>query len=162
MAWYTSIIDNFKEIPDDIRNTLNGLLYALIGFISSFSIEWYKKRRDPKEVDANISNSLVSSAKENVEIAQSLIDLMENRLQSERAYYDDKIDQSKADCEDKIIHLKENYDKALYEVQRKNDAEKKELSDKIEQLQIDKKSLQIEVAELRERLRKYENGIKNE
>lgn len=162
MAWYSPIIENFKEIPDDVRNTVTGLLYALIGFLSSLTIEWYKKRKSLKEVDASVSNSLVNSAKENVEIAQNVIDLLENRLQSERTYYDTKIDQSKADCEEQIIRLKENYDKALFEVQRKNDDEKKILSDKIDQLQIDKKTLQKEVDELRERLRKYENGIKNE
>lgn len=162
MAWYTPIIDNFKEIPDDVRNTLTGLVYGFIGFLSSFAIEWYKKRKNPKEQEADISNKLVSSAKDNVEIAQNVIDLLEDRLKSEREYYDGKIEQSKVDCESQIIRLKESYDRALYEAQKKNEIEKKVLSDKITQLEIDKESLQKQVLDLTERLRKYENGIKSE
>jgi hypothetical protein len=162
MAWYTPIIDNFKEIPDDVKKTLTGLLYGFIGFLSSFAIEWYKKRRNPKEVDTEISTKLVISAKDNVEIAQNVIDLLEERLKSEREYYDSKINQSKTDCEEQIMRLKNNYDKALYEVQKKNEDEKKELSDKIDQLQLDKQNLQKEVAELRERLKQYENDVKRE
>lgn len=162
MTWYTPITDSLKEIPDEIRNTLTGLLYGVLGFLSSFAIEWYKKRRNPKEVDADVSNKLVTSAKDNVEIAQNVIDLLEDRLKSEREYYDSKIAQSKMDCEDQILRLKTSYDKALFEVQKKNDAEKKELSDKIEKLQVDKQNLQIEVDEFRERLKKYESNVRCE
>lgn len=157
MAWYTPLIDSFKEIPDDVRNTLTGFLYGLLGFISSMAVEWYKKRKSPKELTAEIDSKIVSSAKENVEIAQNVIDLLEERLKGERQYYDSKIEQSKLDCEEKILKLKENYDKALLRVQEKNDKEKESFQKKIHQLEIDKEYLQKQVSELKEILKS--NGI---
>lgn len=158
MSWNIHEFD--LTIPDEMRGTITSFLYGALGFLSSFLIEWYKKRKSPKEENIDISGRIVTAAKENVETAKSLIDVLDERLQQERKYFEDKIEQSKKDCEEKISDLKEKYDKILSDAQTKNDEEKRELSQKITQLQIDKEVLQKQVEELTERLRKYENGVK--
>lgn len=158
MNW--SIHEFELAIPEEAKGTITSLLYGILGFLSSFLIEWYKKRKNPKEENIDISGKIVTAAKENVETAKNLIDVLDERLQHERKYFEDKIEQSKKDCEEKISDLKLKYDKIFSDAQIKNDEEKRELSQKITQLQIDKELLQKQVGELTERLKKYENGTK--
>lgn len=148
-------------INEDTKNIIISILSGLFGFFSSIAIEWYKKRKNPKEMDASISGTINSAAKENVETAQSLVELLDQRLAKERIYYEDQIARSKISCEEKIMELKTNYDRALFNVQIKGEQEKFELSKEIDQLKRDKVSLQFQVTDLQTRLGKYEDDVMN-
>jgi hypothetical protein len=111
------------------------LFSGLFGFLSSVFIEWFKKRKNPKEVETDISYKINTAAKDNVATAQSVIDILDDRLAKERVYYEDQIGRSKHSCEDKIlelknyyesqiVELKKHYDRALFDVQIKGEQER--------------------------------------
>lgn len=163
---------NQFPINEDTKNILISLASGLLGFASSLFVEWFKKRKNPKEVETDISYKINTAAKDNVATAQSVIDILDDRLSKERVYYEEQIDRSKHSSDDKILELKEYYenkilelkkyyDKALFDVQIKGEQEKFELSKEIEQLKLDKVFLQSQVSDLQTRLGKYEDNAIN-
>ena len=132
---------------------------SLVGFSSSFIIEWYKKKKPPRDADREAANQIVIAAKDNVATTQNVIDLLEGRLEKEREYYDGLIERSKKDCQNQITDMKQQYDNTIEDLQAqiiKGNSEKNELSKQVEKLTVEKTALQVEVSDLKERLTKYE------
>ena len=153
-------------MPTPLTNGQETLLSALggtfLGYLSTFAIEWYKKRRNPKEVEVELSEKINQAASENVATTQKVIDILDARLISERVYYDDLIRRGKEDCQNQILRMKEEYDEIIEDLQTKiirGTAENAELNRQVVNLTNDKNVLQQEVIDLKVRLKKYENGL---
>ena len=147
------------EIADWQTGIISTAVGGIIGFLASFIIEWYKKKKLPRMEDRDAASQLVTATKDNIATTQSVIDLLEGRLEKERLYYDTLIDRSKKDCEDQIIDMKKIYDDIVGDLQAQiitGNMEKNELSKQVEKLTEEKTTLQKEVSELKDRLTKYE------
>ena len=150
---------NLHEFADWQKTLFSTVAGSGFGFLASFVIEWYKKRKLPREEDRDAATQLISAAKENVATSQSIVDLLDNRLGKERTYYESLIERSKKECESQIGEMKRLYDDTISDLQAqiiKSNDEKATLSKQVDNLTLDKNALQKEVSELKERLRKYE------
>lgn len=144
-------------LTEDIKNILTAIISGVVGYASSLLVEVYKKKRNPRELESEVVTKINSAASENIQTAKELVDLLDERLKKEREYFEGEILRSKQQCDEKILELKKNYDRALYDVQIKGEQEKFELMRKIKKLEVDKEDLQTQVTELKDRLKKYES-----
>lgn len=140
------------------RDIILVLVSSLIGFFSNAVIEVIKKRKHPKELESSVTSEISSAAKDTIEASHSVINMLDERLASERKYFDEQIEESKKICEEQIKEMQLRYERELYEVKIRGEQEKFELSKQIDQLKKDKTHLQTQVSDLETRLSKYESA----
>ena len=146
-------------LQTDTQDIIAGLLGAFAGFLGSLIIEWYKKRRHPKEINSDALEKINEAAQKNVESARTVIELLEDRLAEERSYNDSQIYKSRRECEDKIVVLQDRYKEEIEKLRKEVNETKEEnvsLKSKITELTKDNEKLVIQVFDLTERLKKYE------
>lgn len=147
----------FAEEVGFLANIIVIFISWVLGFISNLAVEFLKKKKHPKELESSITSEISSAAKDTIEASHSVINMLDERLASERRYFDEQIEKSKKLCEEKIAEMQVRYEKELYEVKIRGEQEKFELSKQIDQLKKDKTHLQDQVSDLETRLSKYEN-----
>ena len=142
------------------RDIILVLVSSLIGFFSNAVIEVIKKRKNPREVESLVTSQISSAAKEAVETQHSVITMLDERLASERVYFEEQLEKYKKTFEESILEMQIKYEKELYAVKISGEQEKFKLSRQIDQLQKDKIHLQAQVSDLEARLSKYD-GIEH-
>lgn len=146
---------------------------SIIGFFASFIIEWYKKKKNPRIMDADLTAQLTTAAKENVATTQTIVDILEGRLKKEREYYEELINRSNKDFANQIAKTKEDHDQEILKLKTAHEkqtdelqvkvinwtAENAELKRQVINLTTDKDTLQKQVIDLQTRLQTYENNL---
>lgn len=143
-----------KLLTTNWQEALQTLLAGILGFLASLAIEWYKKKKNPEEVESNIIKNLTSSANDSIVTYQKVVDMLDDRMVKEKDYFNGEIERSKSECESKISEMKVNYDQIIKDLERKNTT----LNEKVITLTREKNILQVEVVELRNTLLRYENS----
>jgi DNA-binding protein H-NS len=155
-------------LSDTEITVISTILASVIALLGSVLIEWYKKRKTKKEeliIDrdssADFAGKINKAALDNIQATQTIIDLLEERIQKERIYFTDLLDKSKADCLHQIEEMKVGYDSIIELLKSDNEA----LNIKINKYSKENLDLSVQVAkqetqitELKRRLSKYENG----
>ncbi len=145
-------VSDFKEI-------IQTVLAGSIGFLSSYFIEAYKKRKSPKEQDSIAFKNITDAANDSVVTQKTVIDMLDDRLTKDRIYYNDLIDRSKKDCEQKIMSMKDLYDGIIQDLQGqilKGMEENLTLGRSVRELTQNKNELERKVEDLTAKLLKYE------
>lgn len=140
-------------LTDTQEQLLISLSSGLFGFAASWVLEWYKKRKNPKEIEDSVMKNANDAANETIMTSQKVIEMLDTRLEKEKIYYNLLIERSKKECEEKISSMKETYDAIIEDLQAKvikGDAE-------IQVLTGEKNTLQQEVLELQNQLKRYES-----
>lgn len=144
----------FPVLTDNQETILTTVGGGILGWIGSWLLEWYKKRKNPKEIEDSIMKNANDAANETILTSQKVIEMLDTRLEKEKVYYDGLIERSKKECEEKISSMKETYDAIIEDLQAKvikGDA-------KIQVLTGEKNTLQEEVLELQKQLHRYETA----
>ena len=152
------------EFADWEVTLISTTLGSIVGFTTSFIIEWYKKRKAPRVMEADLATQLNLAAKDNVATTQTIIDVLETRLLKEREYFNGLVDRAKDDCTGQIEKMRMTHDEQIDELQAKiikGTAENNELNRQVINLRRDKDILQEKVIDLQIRLQKYENNLNN-
>jgi len=144
----------FPVLSDNQETVLTTIGGGVLGWIGSWLLEWYKKRKNPKEVEDSVMKNANDAANETIMTSQKVIEMLDTRLEKEKIYYNLLIERSKKECEEKISSMKERYDAIIEDLQAKiikGDGE-------IQVLMGEKNTLQEEVLELQNQLKRYENA----
>jgi len=164
---------NLFEFGEWEKTLIGTMIGTVTGFFASFVIEWYKKIKNPRVLDADLSSQLTIAAKENVATTQTIVDILEGRLLKEREYYDTLIERSKLECTNQILRMKADHDEEISKLKSAHEkqtddlqvkiitwtAENAELNRQVVNLTNDKNVLQGKVIDLQVRLQRYENNL---
>lgn len=144
----------------DFQEIIQTIIAGLFGAFTAYIIEWYRKRKTPKEQEATALKTITDASNENVVTSQKLVEMLDIRLEKEKAYYEGLIERSKKECQEKINSMKELYDGMMLDLQSqvlKGTEENLNMSREIRVLTSEKNELQRKVGELQMRLGKYES-----
>lgn len=150
-------LSQIKLSSETIQDLFLVLSSSSLTFFGSWFIEWFKKRKNKMQEVGDVSSAISGAAKETVDSAKTIIDILDERLQKEREYFTSKIEESKRDCEKKISEMKAVYEGEMYNFKLLADQEKFELRKEIDKLKKEKNELEEKVEILQERINEYEN-----
>lgn len=151
--------------PFDWHAIIQSVGGYLGGFLSSLGIEWYRKRKSKPEEKADVTEGINKAALDNVITAQKVSDMLEERLLKDKEYYEERMDQSKKDCIERINELNEKQkilkasNEILIDKENRLERENQQLSVQWAKQITDTKDLQTKYDELKRRLNEHDQFI---
>jgi len=148
-------------LTESQQQWLTAISGSAFGFLASWFLEWYKKKKNPTELESSVMKNANDAANETIMTSQKVIEMLDERLKKEKDWYEELISRSKKECESKIENMKQIYDAVIEDLQAKiikEGIEKTDLGNQVAALTVDKNLLQKKVFDLENKLNRYENG----